>query len=770
MNKRSVTTGKWSAVFALLSLSTLGVALADAADPPGRVARLSYTQGSVSLEPAGVQDWTAATVNRPLTTGDKLWTDQDARAELNVGSTAIRLGSTTGFSIVNLDDRTAQMQVTAGVVIVHVGSLAHDQTIEVDTPNLAVSLLRPGDYRVEVSDAGDATVVKVSDGAAQASGSGQSVALHTQQMVTFTGSDQLVSHVDTLGAPDSLDEWSLDRDRRAERAQARRYVSTEVAGYEDLDENGRWQSVPDYGNVWIPTTVAVGWAPYRFGRWVWISPWGWTWVDDAPWGYAPFHYGRWAYLSDSWCWVPGPRWVQPIYAPALVAWVGGSRFGVSVAARGGVGWLPLGPRDVYVPAYHVSNNYVRNVNISNTTIVNNTSITNVYRNRVNNIHYVNQDMPGAVTAVSQNTFTSGQPVGENRMHIPERDIGRISATAAAPAISPSRQSVLGVEPREGLHRPPAALMSRPVVARLAPPPAPAPFERQQEAIRANGGRPLAQDQMVRLQPQTPAVPVRMVSPTLDARHVPPVEHAVTAPQTSQPTPGAPAAAGDDPRGMAARERALRSTQLPPVQERPLRNDRPPSAPPPPVAGQDRMPPPQNRGLHTEREPTAQQGRPAAGYRSFVPPVPPVTQPAQNDRPPSAQQERPSREDRLITTPQPALRNDRPPVLQQRSPEFARPAQVPERAIHNDRPAPVESRPIEQPRIVPERAPPPVTHVEQRPMQELHPAMPQPRPPTPPPAAVAPPAAPPAHVEAPVHAEQRSNGQPRQGGDRGRNPQ
>ena len=66
--------------------------------------------------------------------------------------------------------------------------------------------------------------------------------------------------------------------------------------------------------------VAAGWAPYRYGRWAWVSPWGWTWIDDARWGFAPFHYGRWAYASNRWCWVPGPRYVHAVYAPALVAW------------------------------------------------------------------------------------------------------------------------------------------------------------------------------------------------------------------------------------------------------------------------------------------------------------------------------------------------------------------------------------------------------------------------------------------------------------------
>ncbi len=485
-------------VAVLLSFPLLGVALGNESDPPGRVARLSYTQGSVSLQPAGVQDWAAAVVNRPLTTDDKLWTDQDARAELDMGSAVIRLGPTTGFSFLNLDDNTAQMRVTAGTVIVHVRQLLEGQTYEVDTPNLALSLERAGDYRVEVNDAGDTTVVRVSDGEAVATGPGDySVPVRNQQVITFTGTDQLSEDVAQLGAPDSLDDWSMQRERQAEASQSRRYVADDVAGSQDLDNNGQWEYTPDYGYVWAPTVVAPDWAPYSVGHWVWVSPWGWTWVDSAPWGYAPFHYGRWVY-RDRWCWVPGPRHVRPVYAPALVAWVGGPSFGVSVGVGGGVGWFPLGPREVYVPGYHVSQTYVTNINVTNTTVTN-TYVTNIYKNRgVNNIRYVNRTAPGAVTAVPQNVFTSAQPVGGHRMHIPESAITRIAPSAAPPAIAPVRQSVLGAGASRAAGRPPVALLNRPVVARTPPPAAPASFDRQVAAIGANGGRPLPHQEIARL--------------------------------------------------------------------------------------------------------------------------------------------------------------------------------------------------------------------------------------------------------------------------------
>src|SRR5947208_4367881 len=580
MKTRLLSVSGRLAVPALLALFALGAARAEEGAPPGRVARLSDIEGSVSLQPAGVQDWAAATLNRPLTTGDRLWTDQNSRAELDIGAAAIRLGATTGFSFLNLDDHTAQMQVTAGTLIVRVRDLEGNQTYEVDTPNIALSLQQPGEYRVEVNDAGDTTVVKVSEGQAQAAGAGQSVAIGTQQSVTFSGTNTLSVESASLGAPDDLDGWSAGRERQLHDSPSRQYVADDVAGTQDLDTNGRWEQTPDYGYVWSPTVIVAGWAPYRFGHWVWIAPWGWTWVDDAPWGYAPFHYGRWVEWNSARCWVPGPRHLRPVYAPALVAWVGGPGGGVAVGVGANVGWFPLAPREVYVPGYHVSPNYVRNVNITNTTIVNNTYITNVYQNNVTNIHYVN-NTAGAVTAVPQNVFTSGQRVGGHVVRLPAAALAGTAVTAAPPAIVPSRQSVLGANAGRSVARPPAALLSRPVVARTPPPRAPVPFDRQVAAIQQNGGRPLARVDLARLQPATPVAPVRVIAGgAAGVRAGAPARGPGGARSGNAATPTRPGAsapapsAGRQAPSFADRERVLQNSRLTPL---PRDTARPPAA-------------------------------------------------------------------------------------------------------------------------------------------------------------------------------------------------
>ena len=134
-----------------------------------------------------------------------------------------------------------------------------------------------------------------------------------------------------------------------------------MVGYEDLDDYGAWQTDPNYGAVWFPRSTPAGWAPYRYGHWESVQPWGWTWIDDEPWGFAPFHYGRWASVRGRWGWVPGEAKLRPVYAPALVAFVGGQGWSgsASFGSGGGVGWVPLAPGEPFVPAYRASTAYVK---------------------------------------------------------------------------------------------------------------------------------------------------------------------------------------------------------------------------------------------------------------------------------------------------------------------------------------------------------------------------------------------------------------------------
>ena len=113
--------------FAMLALALFATP-AFAADPPSQVGRLNHISGPVSLSPAEASnDWTAALLNRPITTGDRLWADTGGRAEIHVGSTAIRLSEQTSLHVLNIDDRGIQLGLGQGSVNVRLRRLSADE-------------------------------------------------------------------------------------------------------------------------------------------------------------------------------------------------------------------------------------------------------------------------------------------------------------------------------------------------------------------------------------------------------------------------------------------------------------------------------------------------------------------------------------------------------------------------------------------------------------------------------------------------------------------
>lgn len=566
----------------LVGIVAFTVAEVANADPPARVARLGYVNGPVSFSPAGENDWVQATLNRPLVTGDRLWADAGARVELQIGSAVIRLGEATSVTLLNLDDRVAQFQLAQGTLNVRVRRLDPDQVVEIDTPNLAYVIQRPGQYRVSVDPNSNATEVRTSSGRAEIYGDGASYVVDAGSAYRFVGTGLRDYETMALPGGDEFDRWGQERDRSYDNSVSARYVSRDVIGYQDLDAYGTWRAVPEYGNVWMPTRVSSGWAPYRDGQWAWVEPWGWTWVDDAPWGFAVSHYGRWASIGGSWGWIPGPVAARAVYAPALVAFVGGNDFAISVSTGGGaVGWFPLGPRDVYRPAYPVSRTYFTNVNISN-TVINTTNVTNVYNNpNVTNVTYVNQQVPGAVVAVSTTAFVQSQPVARAALRVPHDAVVRAPVTAVA-TVAPMPVSVRGAAPQGP--KPPAQALERPVVARSAPPPAPVGFAEKERALAGNPGKPIDPSALATMRPVTPvaAPKVEVVGPTRSARPVaaPPSQAATASPRGKDEQ-------RSTPRAMAPETQARPAPQtLPPAQpmqrESASQQRRVPQAPPEPV--------------------------------------------------------------------------------------------------------------------------------------------------------------------------------------------
>jgi hypothetical protein len=637
-------------------------------DPPTRVARLGYIEGSVSFEPAGETEWVQAVPNRPMTIGDKLWADKDSRAELQLGSAVIRLSENTGLSFLNLDDHTVQLQLSSGSISIRVRQLDQDDDFEIDTPNLAFTVSQPGKYRLNASDDGTYTVVALRDGGGQATGNGQTYTLHAGEQGTFDGTDSLNADVEEIGGADQFDTWADGRDHRYDDSRSAQYISRDVVGYEDLDENGDWRDDPSYGHVWFPTHVEVGWAPYHTGHWDWIDPWGYTWVDDSSWGYAPFHYGRWVTVGGRWGWIAGPVDVRPVYAPALVVFIGGGPGGFG----GNVGWFPLGPREVYVPPYQVSRGYMTQVNISNTT-VNTTVVTNVYNTTIinksttiTNVTYANRNVQGAVMVVPQRTFAGAQPVARAAVSVSPQQIASASIGARV-AVAPTRESVLGARASSAGHvsAPPAAVMNRQVIAKRTPPPPPVPFAKQQQALAAHPGQPVPKRELQTMQPATAARPMVKVAPA-----------------------GKPATATTGHPGVP--QNAGRPGQPAPSPANQPGGNRPA---PPAETNRQPAPQPQNRPAppaESNRQPVTQpQNRPAPQANR------PAEAPARNDRPAAAQPNRPEANRPEASRPEtrpnePAPRQAAPPPAAERPAQRIPPAEarpVPPPAHSQPKPAP-----------------------------------------------------------------------------------
>ena len=405
-------------------------------DPPSRVGRLSVLQGDVSFQAANREGFSAAEVNYPLTNGDRIYTDNGARAELEAGQLAVRLGRLTDLTVTSLTDDYAQFGLAQGSI--HLRAFATDagNRAELDTPNVSVTLLQPGDVRVDVFPQDNVTVVCVLSGQVRVDGDGIQQVLRGGQCLRVSGSNPSSADFIRRARADELDRFSGQRDSQYWQAFSSEgnYINSDTIGAADLANYGDWNNSEDYGPVWYPRSVATDWAPYSSGRWVSIAPWGCTWVGSEPWGFAPFHYGRWAHVGRRWGWIPGPSVVHPIYSPALVVFVGGSGYGRGFGGGGfddygggGVAaWFPLGPREVYRPWYRSSTVYVNRVNVTNIYNYNTVEVHNIYNNNRDaygsdaHRNYVNRSV--ATTVVPEHSFGSGRQVRESALRVDQRQL------------------------------------------------------------------------------------------------------------------------------------------------------------------------------------------------------------------------------------------------------------------------------------------------------------------------------------------------------------
>lgn len=412
------------------------------ADPPTQVGRLSVVQGNVSVEPASVNQFSPADVNYPLTTGDRLWTDYSALAEVEAGQLAVRMGQTTDLTVTAMTDTLAQFGLGQGSVHLRTYVLEPGTTTELDTPNVAVTVLATGDVRVDVDPNGDWTVVTVFAGVVEVDGEGLQQTVGEGQALRLSGRNPVAGQwVSRPQVHDPLDTLSSQRDQahQAGEAAEQDLLNADTVGGADLQQYGSWLPEEDFGSVWFPASVPAGWQPYCFGHWTWVAPWGWTWIAAEPWGFAPFHYGRWALFGGRWGWVPGPPVVHPVYAPALVVFVH--------PGNGVTAWFPLGPYEPYAPWYHSSTLYLNRVNASNLYNRNVNQVRTVY-DTDNRAVYVEPmgsrrqfaNRASGMVAVSQGVFASGLPVQPSRSHLPAEQLAS-APMVSHPMVTPERTMV-----------------------------------------------------------------------------------------------------------------------------------------------------------------------------------------------------------------------------------------------------------------------------------------------------------------------------------------
>ena len=391
--------------------------------PPGRVGRLSLVSGNASVRAS--EEWLDAVLNYPVAAGQSLRTGAQARAEIEIGADAIELAPDTEIEITGLDDRTIEVAVVKGRIGFALRRLGDDESVNVEVSGEAVRLLQPGRYDIDAS----ARRVAVLQGEALSGRSG-STEVTIQQAI-----------------PDDFIEWCRSRDYDEKRLAAPYYVSPHMTGFAELDAAGSWESTAEYGTVWVPTGLPADWAPYRDGHWRWIAPWGWTWIDDQPWGFVSSHYGRWAFVAEHWAWVPGSLVEYPVYAPAMVAFLGTAGVGLSVADSNGpaIAWFPLAPGEPYWPSYSRDLAYVRGLNQG---VVSDLGTIQLDGNGEPPLEVFDRAFAnrGFASVVPRRVFINGSAVAPALLTLPEQRLQDAPVLMGSPQVGPAAHRVAVAAP------------------------------------------------------------------------------------------------------------------------------------------------------------------------------------------------------------------------------------------------------------------------------------------------------------------------------------
>jgi hypothetical protein len=520
-------------------------------EPPGRVGRLAFTEGSVSFHDRDDVAWTKAVINMPLTSGDSVWTEPNARSELSVAGTRLRLDGSTQLDVLALDDKQTRLQLARGRLDVKTYTLDMRTPYQIVTPRGTITLQQQGDYYLDAGSAEEATRLGVRSGSARMRGlDGQSMTIGAGEVGEILGDVGALQLRAVNSGPPPLPSYWAVRDRQVTYDPPTQYLSASITGYEDLNAYGSWSKDSEYGDVWTPRSVPANWQPYRTGHWSNVKPWGWTWIDDQPWGYAPYHYGRWAHRNNRWVWVPPQRDAPPVYAPALVAFIGGIELAVTLGNQSNspIGWFPLGPRETYMPSYTTDRDYYNRINQSAQIQ------QNVLDDRWQRMQRY-QSAPAAsgnvllnqrfATIVPTETFVSSQPVARAVLKAAPEQIAAAPVALVAAPPAPTASLALSPAPAPGAKTPEARAGTSTGTAK-------APDAKTQADAKTNAAAP------PKAAPQ-PTVPVANATPTAMPTLAKPAvtdKPAAAGPQITVVTPGTvpgaqPSAPPLPPRSAAA---------------------------------------------------------------------------------------------------------------------------------------------------------------------------------------------------------------------------
>jgi hypothetical protein len=384
---------------------------------------LSLLEGDVQIKTVDTGEWVAASINLPLKEEDELWVPEAGRMEIQIlPTTFVRLDQYSSLAIMSVAKDSEQLYLTQGLAYINFNP-GRDGMIQIDTPISSIQVYAPSVFRVDVTEQGD-TDVSVLSGAVYVESKAGKTTVNEGSVLSLKDSD---AEMAPLGPADDWEAWNAERDKRVFFvSESDKYLHPELRGYcNELNSNGKWVYIQEYGHVWTPTVVmAAEWAPYRVGRWTWIGG-DYVWVSHEPWGWAPYHYGRWAHTAAlGWFWVP-PSARDVYWGPGYVGWVETPEY---------VAWVPLAPREIY---YGYGYYGPHSVNLHTTRI---DRVTHVYQN---------SRVERSVTVINHNTFIhgyrgggpirytdtgfKGNPFHDHRIHV-----GR-------PLITPARSTMVSTQ-------------------------------------------------------------------------------------------------------------------------------------------------------------------------------------------------------------------------------------------------------------------------------------------------------------------------------------